>query len=165
LPTDDDLLRTITAGVPGTSMDGYPGIAEGDRRALVAYLKTLSPRFSHEPAGELIAVPPAPLSSSDIARGRSIYLRMQCAVCHGEQARGDGPLAGDLSDEDSRPIRPADLTNPRRKSGRGPEAIYRTVMTGLDGTPMPSYGDSLAPQEAWDLAVYLQSIMQQEGAK
>ena len=162
LPTDEDLLRTITVGVAGTSMDGYAGMPEGDRRALVAYLKALSPRFSHEPAGEPIVTPPPPVLSSDITeRGRDVYLRMQCAVCHGAHARGDGPLANDLGDEEGRSIRPSDLTKPWRKSGQGPEAIYRTVMTGLDGTPMPSYGDSLAPEEAWDLAVYIQSLMQE----
>ena len=31
-------------------------------------------------------------------------------------------------------------------------------MTGLDGTPMPSYGDSLDPEEGWDLALYIFSL-------
>jgi mono/diheme cytochrome c family protein len=162
LPTDDDLLRTIIVGVPGTSMDGYAAMPEADRRALVAYLKSLSPRFSHEPPGEPLIMPPGPTPNSAIrTRGQAVYTRMQCAVCHGPNGRGDGPLADGLSDEEGRTIRPSDLTKPRRKSGHGPEAVYRTVMTGLDGTPMPSYGDSLAPEEAWDLAVYIQSLMQE----
>lgn len=31
-------------------------------------------------------------------------------------------------------------------------------MTGLDGTPMPSFMDNLKPDEAWDLVMYLRSL-------
>ena len=159
LPTDDDLFRTITTGIAGTSMDDYASLPERDRRALVAYLKKLSPRFAQDQNGPPIAFPaPRPLTPESAARGRSVYERMQCAACHGEGARGDGPLAGDLSDTESLPIRPADLTKLQLKGGRAPESVFRSVMTGLDGTPMPSYGDSLVPEEAWDLALYILSL-------
>jgi len=32
-------------------------------------------------------------------------------------------------------------------------------MTGLDGTPMPSFADNIKPDEAWDLVFYLRSLM------
>jgi cytochrome c oxidase cbb3-type subunit 2 len=164
LPTDDDLFRTITNGIAGTSMDRYADLPERDRRALVVYLKSLSPRFTREEAGQPIPFPPPrPLTPESAARGRAVYERMQCAACHGDGARGDGPLAADLSDNDGLPIRPADLTKPRLKGGKAPESVYRSVMTGLDDTPMPSYGDSLMPDEAWDLALYLLSLSAREG--
>jgi cytochrome c oxidase cbb3-type subunit 2 len=166
LPTDEDLLRTITAGIPGTSMDRYADLPERDRRALVVYLKSLSPRFQSESAGPPISVPSGrPVSLDAAARGYVVYDRMRCAACHGDGARGDGPLAEDLLDEDGLPIRPADLTKPGLKGGPGPEALYRTVMTGLDGTPMPSYGDSLKPSDAWDLALYVLSLSQTKGVQ
>jgi hypothetical protein len=31
-------------------------------------------------------------------------------------------------------------------------------MTGLDGTPMPSFADQLKPNEAWDLVHYLRTL-------
>lgn len=31
-------------------------------------------------------------------------------------------------------------------------------MTGLAGTPMPSYGDSLEVEQAWDLVFYVLSL-------
>ncbi|MDO8546721.1 MAG: c-type cytochrome [Nitrospirales bacterium] len=164
LPTDDDLFRTITIGIAGTAMDRYAALPEQDRRALVAYLKSLSPRFAREEAGQPIAFPASrPLTPESVARGRAVYERMQCAVCHGDGARGDGPLAADLSDTDGLPIRPADLTRPQLKGGRAPESVFRSVMAGLDGTPMPSYGDSLIPDEAWDLALYIFSLSAREG--
>jgi cytochrome c oxidase cbb3-type subunit 2 len=165
LPTDDDLFRTITIGIAGTAMDRYAALPERDRRALVAYLKSLSPRFAQEGAGTPIAFPvPRPLTPEAGTRGREVYERMQCAACHGDGARGDGPLAADLSDNDGLPIRPADLTRPQLKGGRAPESVFRSVVTGLDGTPMPSYGDSLTPDEAWDLALYIFSLSAREGS-
>lgn len=159
LPTEDDLFRTISNGVSGTSMSDYRDLSEKDRRAIVVYLKSLSPRFIEEPEGETIVPPPTRSTAPEvIERGRQVYNQMLCAACHGEGARGDGPLAESLTDSDGRPIQPADLTTPQLKSGQGAESIYRTVMTGLDGTPMPSYGDSLDPEEAWDLALYIVAL-------
>lgn len=31
-------------------------------------------------------------------------------------------------------------------------------MTGLDGTPMPSFADNIKPDEAWDLVFYLRTL-------
>ncbi len=36
-------------------------------------------------------------------------------------------------------------------------------MTGLSGTPMPSYGDSLEPDQAWDLVYYVLSLSRDGG--
>jgi mono/diheme cytochrome c family protein len=73
-------------------------------------------------------------------------------------------LADDLTDENDMPSKSANLTAKLLKSGPGLESIYRTVMTGLDGAPMPSYGDTLTPEEAWDLALYVLSLSQRDGS-
>ena len=161
LPTDDDLLRTIAVGIPGTAMEGYQEFPQADLLALVAYLKTFSPRFLKTRPGTPIIVPsPRPLTPEATTRGQLVYQEMYCAACHGEKALGDGELAQGLTDTNGDPIQPANLTTGKLKSGQGPQAIYRTIMTGLDGTPMPSYGDSLDPEEGWDLALYIFSLSQ-----
>jgi len=159
LPTDEDLLRTISVGIPGTAMESYQNLPQPDRMALVAYLKSLSPRFLKSPQGTPIIFPDArPQTPESVTRGRQWYNEMQCTACHGANGHGDGGLAPQLTDTDGIPIEPADLTRKRLKSGGGPEAIYRTIMTGLDGTPMPSYGYSLDPKEGWDLALFIFSL-------
>jgi len=32
------------------------------------------------------------------------------------------------------------------------------LMTGLDGTPMPSFKDALKPDQLWDLVHYIQTL-------
>ncbi|WP_447969396.1 cytochrome c [Nitrospira sp. M1] len=159
LPTSDDLFRTISVGVAGTSMSDYSELTVSDRRAVVEYVMNFSPRFREESKGTTILAPPIrPVTSEAVNRGQVLYTQMFCDACHGPYARGDGALAQSLSDSNGRKIQPADLTRTRLKSGKGPTAIYRVLMTGLDGTPMPSYGDSLTQDEAWDLALYVSSL-------
>jgi len=160
LPTDADLFRTITVGIPGTAMESYQELSKPDRLALVAYLKTLSPRFLKSPQGTPIIFPVArPQTPESVTHGLQLYNEMQCSACHGAKGRGDGELARDLTDTAGKPIQPADLTRQKLKSGDGPKAIYRTIMTGLDGTPMPSYEESLNEQQRWDLVSYCMQLM------
>ena len=53
----------------------------------------------------------------------AIEFRMSCAVCHGKEARGDGPLAHVLT------VKPTDLTNlSKRNKGQFPsEAVVETI--------------------------------------
>src|SRR5205807_9462690 len=93
------------------------------------------------------------LDAAAVARGRDVYRAAGCAACHGETGHGDGPAARDLREETGLPVRPADLRYPSRfENGAEPADIYRTLVTGLDGTPMPSYAGALENADAlWDL--------------
>ena len=82
------------------------------------------------------AAPPARVESG------SALFRSYCASCHGTEAKGDGPLAGNLR------VAPADLTGLARRNhgkfdaekvrraidGRGPREIH-------GGSDMPVWGD------------------------
>jgi len=41
--------------------------------------------------------------------------------------------------------------------------IFRTCSTGLDGTPMPSYGDAIPDSEMWNLANYVYALQTHQG--
>ena len=63
---------------------------------------------------------------------------------------GDGPSANALVDDYEVPIRPFDFTTGDFKFGDSPSDVYRTFNTGLNGTPMPSFYDTiLYPREAF----------------
>lgn len=160
LPTDADILRTLRRGIPGTAMPAWSGLPERTLWGLVAYLQTLSPRFAREPQGTPITIPPAPPASEEsIARGRRVYVRMGCVECHGREGRGDGPAALDLVDDSGRRVFPFDFTRGwKMKGGSSPEDVYRTFHVGVDGTPMPSYQDSIDERDSWDLVHYTRSL-------
>ncbi len=121
-------------------MEGFAGTL-GDRAVLdvVAYIKTFSKRFGDEAAEpELVDLPRQahPATAAAVRRGRNLFLLLKCWDCHGIDGQGNGPSVHKLKDAAGRPVSPRDFTAGVFKGGRGPEDIYRTLATGLDGTPM-----------------------------
>lgn len=160
LPQDADLFRTITVGIRGTAMPPWFNLSEADRWDVVHYIKTFTPDFKDYPPDPSITMPRAPKSSQEmIVRGKQVYDELKCWECHGREGKGDGEKAADLTDDWGDPIQPANFTTGIFKSGPRPEDMFRTMMTGLNGTPMPSYIDSLTVKEdAWALSYYLLSL-------
>jgi cytochrome c oxidase cbb3-type subunit 2 len=158
LPTDEDLFQTISRGLRGTGMVAQGDPHEGERRAAIEYLKTFSERFRTEKPGTPVPIPESPPRTPElIARGREVYQKAECFKCHGAEGRGDGPSAEGMKDSWGYPIQPADLTRPSKR-GSTPEAIFNTLVTGLDGTPMPSYEGALPDEELWALSFYVASL-------
>ena len=158
LPTDEDLFETISRGLRGTGMIGLDDLPQMKRWAVVEYLKTFSERFQREKPQRPISIPkPPPRTPELIAKGRKLYQKAECFKCHGIEGGGDGPSAEGLEDDRGYPIRTADLTRPLKR-GSSPEAIYKTLVTGLDGTPMPSYEGALTDEEFWALSFYVASL-------
>jgi len=143
-------------------MPSFHGLTDGERRLAVVAVKRFFPGFATTPPAPSFAsrIPP-PADDASVARGRELYAAAGCAACHGERGRGDGPSAATLRDADGLPIRAADLRYPARfKGGAEPVDLYRTLMSGLDGTPMPSYATALGddPRAPWDLVAYVRSL-------
>jgi len=152
IPTDADLVRTIVRGIPSTGMVPQDHLSDDEVQAVIAFVKSLAPRFADGKAPRVLAMPAAPpVTPEAVARGARVYVKGECAECHGKEARGDGPSAKDLS------VRPSDLMRRPLKSGPTAADIVRTLLTGLDGTPMPSYYQVLEDDELWDLAYWLDS--------
>ena len=105
-------------------------------------------------------LPSGPAASSEsIELGKKAYEENGCLKCHGTLGRGDGPSASTLADDLGHPIRAANLTQPWTFRG-GPtrEDIFRTMTTGLNGTPMPSFADALAPELRWAITDFITSL-------
>jgi len=131
-----------------------------NRADLVAFIKTFSPRWKTEKPGDPIPIPAEPkLTIDSIKHGGELFQKLECWKCHGQEGRGDGPSASTLTDSNDQPIRPYDFTSSNRsKCGTTNTDLYRIFMTGLDGTPMPSFADVVKPDEAWDLVHYLRTL-------
>lgn len=161
LPTDDDLRHIIREGMPYTSMPPWRHLPDEQIDELVAAVKSFSPDFANpEKKPTPIEIPEPPAFSEESAqKGKEVYARIGCPACHGEIGRGDGPSAPGLKDDWGNPLRPADLTKRWTYRG-GPtrEDIYRTFTTGMNGTPMPSFAESLTDEERWQLVDYIVSL-------
>jgi len=163
LPTDQDLFRTVTKGIPGY-MPSFASLTETERWQVIAYVKSFSQAFRVEtPVSLPLTDTPTPLGPESLDRGRALYGRFECHTCHGVEGRGDGPVAqaGDLRDASGLQIQATDLTRPSSfKNGAALQDLVRTLLTGLDGTPMPSYAARLTEtdHDAWDLAHYIRSL-------
>jgi cytochrome c oxidase cbb3-type subunit 2 len=161
LPTDEDLQHIIRVGMPYTSMPAWPNLTDVEIANLVYYVKSFAPDFA-KPDGQVAGtpVPKAPaLSKESIERGKQSYAELGCAKCHGELGRTDGPSAPTLKDDFGYTILPADLTRPWTfRGGATREDIFRAMTTGLNGTPMPAFGEALTAEQRWDLTDFIYSL-------
>jgi len=160
LPTDQDVYNTVARGFVTTNMPPWIALTPQNRIDMVAYIKTFSPRWRTARAGTPITIPsePAP-TAQGILHGRELFQRLECWKCHGPAGHGDGPSAPTLTDNKDLPIHPYDFsTGTRFMCGNTNEDLYRIFMTGLDGSPMPSFADQLQPAEAWDLVHFLRTL-------
>jgi len=183
--SDEDLLRVIATGVPGTAMPPT-AVTDSQRLALVAYIRSL-PEASAGAAG-----------SGDAARGRALLEgKGNCLSCHRVNGKGSR-VAPDLSEVgairtaaylERSILAPNESILPEHRVVR---AVTREgkVITGrrlnedthtlqlidqderlhslvksdlreytlLTTSPMPSYQDKLSSQEVADLVAYLISL-------
>ncbi|HWY09314.1 MAG TPA: cytochrome c [Candidatus Acidoferrales bacterium] len=160
LPSDQDLFNTLGRGINFTNMPNWSALTDQQRADLVAFIKTFSPRWKTEKPGDPIQIPPEPaLTVASIKHGGELFQKLECWKCHGQEGRGDGPSASTLTDSNDQPIRPYNFTSDNRsKCGRTNQDIYKIFMTGLDGTPMPSFADVVKPEDAWDLVHFLRTL-------
>ncbi|MBV6340419.1 c-type cytochrome [Candidatus Magnetobacterium casense] len=162
LPTDADLLRLIEVGIPRSSMPPTRDLDDAERRAVVEYIKSLSPRWKDEGQGTAIEVGQKPDwvgSPESVEKGAQVWKEMKCWECHGEKGRGDGTKSDELKDDQKRAILPFDFTIGALKRGTTDEDIYLAYTTGLDGSGMPSYEDSLDNEKRWHLVSFTKKLM------
>lgn len=160
LPTDQDLSDTIARGLDRSNMPQWNTFTVQQKADLVAWIKHFSPRWVNEKPGTPIQIPTEPeVTAERIKNGREVFARVQCWKCHGVTGEANGPSAATLQDDLGRPIAAFNFLEGRPKCGASDQDIYRIFMTGLDGTPMPSFADNIKPDEAWDLVFYLRTLM------
>jgi cytochrome c oxidase cbb3-type subunit 2 len=159
-PVDEDIMRSIRNGNPGTSMPAWNRFSEADLKALVDYLKKFSPD-SFETKGTPIKIgKPSAGKDALIEQGRKLYDKGKCWECHGKAGRGDGEKGWQekFKDDWGNRIYPADQTSPwEYRNGAEVKDIFVTVSAGIDGTPMTSYADTLSDEQRWALAYFVKS--------
>ncbi|MCB1205977.1 MAG: c-type cytochrome [Verrucomicrobiae bacterium] len=162
LPVETDLRRTIRSGISGTAMPIFSQLHDEEVDALIVYLKNLSrawkdPTLAASPISQ--PDPPEWLASpeerSPHAESGKARFSLLCSSCHGTSGKGDGEAGKGLIDAWGFPIAPAMLAAPHHKSGDSPRDLYRTISTGLNGTPMIGYAATLKEEEIWELVAWI----------
>jgi mono/diheme cytochrome c family protein len=96
--------------------------------------------------------PPAPpevVGDPLLSQGRTIFLG-RCATCHGNEGRGDGPIAGSLIGP---PV--GNLTDDQWKHGDRPDQVQAVIGKGVPGTRMDGWSHVLDPPELRAVAAYV----------
>jgi mono/diheme cytochrome c family protein len=102
------------------------------------------------------SVPMPEFTKANIEEGKKAFLTIGCAKCHGEDGRG--MMASNVgTDAWGNETKAADLTSGMLRGGTEPLDIYRHIDAGINGTPMPSFRDTLKsqPQTTWNLVSYV----------
>ena len=92
-----------------------------------------------------------PRRPPNLVRGAEVY-RASCAGCHGDQGRGDGPLAAGLDPA------PSNLADWEALRDQSPLDYYRRINIGVVGTAMPAFEDRLPPADRWAVALYASTL-------
>lgn len=133
-----------------TDMDRQPSVRAQEAPMLPP--EGVVPRQGREPtmnrmeAGEKLSNPVNSTPAS-IQNGRELY-RIYCALCHGPDGKGGGPLAAKF-------VPPPDLTLEMFRQ-RPDGFIYATIRDG--GALMPGQGAALSVRDRWDLVNYLRQL-------
>jgi len=103
-------------------------------------------------AGGPKVVEPLPNRPPSLERGALVY-REQCAACHGESGRGDGPKAKSLKGPP-----PANLADPAVMGNKSRLDIFRRIAVGTPGAAMPEFAEDLPAEDRWAVASYVAAM-------
>jgi mono/diheme cytochrome c family protein len=180
VPSDEDLIRTISRGMPGSAMPPWGHLPLSDLQALATYVRDIRAKAVRESAqamvvkGELEAaglesyvqpritpnspvVVPAEPVQNDIRwfNGRRLYVE-GCASCHGADGQ---PVADAVKfDAEGYPVPPRSFVSGIFKGGSDGHQLYVRIVKGLKGTPMPASEGNYSNDDIWDLIHYVQSL-------
>jgi mono/diheme cytochrome c family protein len=114
---------------------------------IIAYVRTLH----RAPA---VAAPPL-ARQGHVDKGQRLYADY-CAVCHGPEGRGDGPVVRVFGPK------PFDFTDRMGMAAKQDQDLYFAIFGGGEALGksafMPRWGGLLQEQEIWDVIVYLRTL-------
>ena len=96
---------------------------------------------------------PYPKQLPSLASGKAIYLE-NCAQCHGETGKGDGPSRATMNPKN--PV-PANFTDAEFMAGLSPFKAFNAVSFGVENTAMASFA-ALGEDQRWQVAFYVLSL-------
>lgn len=91
---------------------------------------------------------PVPATADSVRRGGDLFA-VYCTPCHGTEGKGNGLVTAKF-------VPPPDLTNADLQKART-DGYWQSYLS-VGGAVMPSYGESLSPDERWDVVNFLRTL-------
>lgn len=98
---------------------------------------------------------PVPADDKSLAAGKEVYIK-ECASCHGEAGKGNGPAAKDLTTP------PGDLSSPKMTQ-QTDGALFWKITEGRK--PMPTYEKMLSEEQRWQVINYVRTLAPKDAGK
>lgn len=114
-------------------------------------MEAVEPKDYGVPADAANVVNPIAADDASLQEGEEIY-KASCITCHGEQGRGDGPVAASLDPK------PADFRSEYVKQLSDGELFY-IITNGIEGSPMQAWG-FFEEERRWHLVNYLRTFQE-----
>lgn len=181
VPSDDDFMRVLRRGMPGSAMPSFAWMEDEDLHHLASHVRVLATegiatrlqgasaafgttrgaiearRDARErmTPGEVFA-PIVSVQSAPavLARGRELYAE-DCAACHG--ADGSGQDERPTHSEDGSVRWARDFTAGILKGGAGAQELTWRVQAGMPGSAMPAF--AYEPSDTAALVAYVRSLI------
>lgn len=100
--------------------------------------------------------------NESIARGQKLYAR-DCAACHGESGKGDGPagkqLPGQSAMDPMLKRGPADFTDAAQMLGASDVLLQGKILRGGMGTGMPEWRTLYSDEDMWSVIRFIRSFV------
>lgn len=169
LPAVSDVTAVVRGGILRSSMPPFAKFLSDDEINAVSRFVLEFSKASGMPPGEGqeyarpieidVTGPDAAADAAALAHGKELFVRYKCIECHGADGRGLGQLVGTLVDSNNFWIRPADLSDPAAYAGGSKSSdVYMRVMTGLSGSPMPSFAEAAPAEDLKAIARYVKTL-------
>jgi len=168
---EERFKESIKNGVVGTAMAAWKDVlGEEEINKLIGYITEQSKADAKKFVRYDVALPKPgdperrdyrgrnmALTTGDAERGKAAFQKF-CASCHGKLANGKGPNAYGLE----HPL-PRNLINRQflNQPAVTDERLYRSILLGVPGTPMPSH-DHLTDQTILDAIAFIRGNTEEQ---
>ncbi len=135
-----------------------------DEEEVLARLNFIHQRWQQAQRQRVVPLTPEPpYTPETIAKGKLAFFVKGCVKCHGPDGRGH-TQANVGKDAWGHTVKAADITSGMLHGGRRPLDIYRRIFSGINGTPMPAFGNQLAqePETVWHLVHFVIALANQD---
>ncbi|HEX5941517.1 MAG TPA: copper resistance protein CopC, partial [Anaerolineales bacterium] len=146
------LLAGLLCGLIALAVKARPALRLGASAPLTVLMLGLGIFFLSRPApANIERINPIPLNAESIATGQALF-STNCAACHGQTGKGDGPVGVTLNP------RPADLTQHAIVGIHTDAQLFEWITNGFPGSRMPAFKSALSDTERWHLVNFIRSL-------